>query len=165
MNRRSVYSSQHGFTAVEMAAVAVISGMLLAFTLPAVVRYRGTMKTVQIREQVIQDLRAARQKAVTRHSQVIVAFGNGTATTNVMSYKVHTDLNGDKVVQSGELVINRTLPSETRIASITLTPTDTLIFDISGVLTPSCLGGTLVVATNSALDTLVVSAAGMVHKQ
>jgi prepilin-type N-terminal cleavage/methylation domain-containing protein len=154
-----------GYTLIETTAVAVILSILLAVTVPAVTRYRASMKGVQAREQLVQDLRAARQKAVTQRAPVVVAFGNGVSTTNITSYTVHTDGNADRVVQSAELRLNRTLPTETKLELVSLAPTDSLIFDISGVLWPSTTGGTLIVASKVGFDTLVVSAAGMVYRR
>jgi prepilin-type N-terminal cleavage/methylation domain-containing protein len=154
-----------GYTLIETAAVAVILSILLAVTVPAVTRYRASMKGVQAREQLMQDLRAARQKAVTQRVPVVVAFGDGVSTTNITSYTVHTDANADRIKQAAELRLNRSLPRETRLTQVSLGPIDSLIFDISGVLWPSTTGGTLIVGTNVGSDTLVVSAAGMVYRR
>jgi hypothetical protein len=113
---------------------------------------------------VMEDLRASRQRAITRHSQIIVAFGNGVSTTNLTSYKIHADTNGDKLVSSGELVISRTLPRDSKLSNVTLTPTDTLIYDVSGTLKAGSTGGKIMIKTGTLNDTLAVSIAGIVYK-
>jgi hypothetical protein len=50
------------------------------------------------------------------------------------------------------------------MASVSLTPTDSLIFDSSGSLAPSVTGGRIIVGGNGQLDTLYVSATGMVYR-
>ena len=153
-----------GFTVVETAAVVMITGILLAITLPAAARYRASLKGMQARQQLAQDLRAARQRAVTQRTPVVVRFGDGVVTTNVTTYTVHADLNGDRLVQSGERVVSHTLPTETKIELVNLSPTDSLVFDISGVLFPGTSGGSLIVTSRAARETLLVSSAGMVYQ-
>jgi type II secretory pathway pseudopilin PulG len=157
--------NERGFTILETAAVCVIAGILLASTLPGFLQYRSTMRRTQAREQVMQDVRAARQIAVTRRTPVIMAFGDGTVTNDVLTYTVHVDTNADRIYQSTESRKSFTLPPETRLYRVQLTPTDSLFFDISGVLYPGTLGGSLIVASQSTTDTLLVSGAGMVYRQ
>lgn len=157
---------ERGFTLLETAAVVVIAGILLASTLPGFLSYRSTLRRGQAREQVTQDLRAARQSAVTRRTPVIVAFGDGVSTTDITSYTVHVDANADKIFQSGEMRTTHVLPPETRLFRVALDPPDSLIFDISGVLQPGTTGGAVIVASKASVtDTLLVSGAGMVYRQ
>jgi hypothetical protein len=117
------------------------------------------------RQQLLLDLRAARQMAVTRHTSVIVAFGDGNATSDISSYSVHLDGNGDRAVQAGELRAVRTLPTGTRLAAVLLEPRDSLLFDMSGVLWPGTGGGVLILAgPRGTPDTLVASAVGLVYR-
>ena len=157
--------NERGFTLLETAAVCVIAGIILASTLPGFLSYRTTMRRGQAREQVMQDVRAARQMAVTRRTPVIVAFGNGVATTDITTYTVHVDSNADRLYQTTESRKSFTLPPETRLFRVNLSPVDSLFFDISGVLYPGTLGGSLIVAARSNTDTLLVSGAGMVYRQ
>ena len=67
--------------------------------------------------------------------------------------------------QIGEPWRSFTLPNGTELASVSLSPTDSLIFDSSGSLAPSVTGGTVVVGGQSGgLDTLLVSATGLVYR-
>lgn len=156
---------ERGFTLLESVAVLVIGGIILASTLPGFVRYQSVMRNGQAREQLIQDVRSARQKAVTQRTPVIMAFGDGVTTADVTTYTVHIDVNGDRLFQSGEPRKSYTLPKDTKLAQVSLQPVDSLFFDISGVLVPGTLGGSLVTVSRSITDTLLVSGAGMVYRQ
>ena len=157
--------NERGFTLLEVTAVVLIAGLIMATTLPGVFEYRSTMRRAQAREMVLQDMRSARQTAVTQRVPVIVAFGNGSTTSNVTSYTIHTDNNGDHLYQSTELRTTHTLPPETKLYRVLLTPTDSLFFDISGVLTPGTSGGSLIVIARAQPETLLVSGAGMIYQQ
>ena len=154
-----------GFTLIELMMVVVVVGIVLTAGIPALGRFRDGMTLVQARSQVIQDLRVARQVAVTRHCTVVVTFGNGSGTSDVRNYSVLYDTDGNGTVSTGEGYYNHTMPSRTRLSSVTLSPTDKLSFDMSGVLTPGTGGGRLVVATpRGQIDTLLVSATGVVYE-
>ena len=102
---------------------------------------------------------------MTAHRPIVVAFGNGIATTGITTYSVHTDTNSDRVKQVGEPWKSFTLPNGTQLTSVSLSPTDSLIFDSSGSLAPSVTGGTVIVGGQTGdLDTLLVSATGMVYR-
>lgn len=156
--------SQRGFTLLETAAVCVIAALILLSTLPGYFQFRSTQRRAQARSQVLRDLNGARQSAVTRRAPVIVAFGNGVVTTDITSYTIHVDANGDGAFQAGEQRTTRTLPPETRLFRVLLAPTDSVIFDISGVLRPGTTGGSLVVVSRSVPETLLVSGSGMVYQ-
>jgi type II secretory pathway pseudopilin PulG len=143
--------------------VLIISGILLACTLPAVVHFRTTLRSNQAREQLVRDIRGARQRAVTGRTPVLVAFGNGSVTTDVTTYTIHTDTNGDRIYQTGELRTSHTLPTGTKLSTVALGPADSLVFDISGVLWPGTSGGSLRLLSGTVRDTLDVSPAGMVY--
>ena len=161
--------SSAGFTLIELLITVGVLGIALAVAMPAFRSFRDSLARSQARSQLIADLRSARQTSVTRHRSVIVAFGNGSATTNITSYTLHTDLNGDQVQQPGEPVSFHALPAPARISNLAITsspahPTK-LIFDTSGLLIPGYSGGRLVVAGgNGRPDTLDVSAVGMVYR-
>lgn len=157
--------TQRGFTLIEMVVAAGIASLILAIATPGFVRFRSDLVRNQVRWALINDMRYARQLAVTKHKSVVVAFGNGSTTTDVTTYLIHTDTNGNRTKDSGELVLNRTLPNKSYLTSVTLAPTDTLIFDSSGSLYPGTTGGRLVFrGPTSVNDTLMVSAIGMVYR-
>jgi prepilin-type N-terminal cleavage/methylation domain-containing protein len=155
---------QRGFTLVETMLVMVVVGIVLAFGLPSFRNYRLTLVRQQAREQLLQDLRAARQVAITRHTPVIVSFKNvGTINSN---YTIHHDRNNDKVIQNTELRSLRRMPRDARVLSVTLTPNDSLLFDTSGILRLGTTGGRIVTqTTNGKRDTLYVSMAGIAYRQ
>lgn len=157
-------SDHRGFSMIELMTVFVLIGIVLAVGAPSITRFRRSLEQEQARVQLMEDLRGARQKAVTQHVPMVVVFGDGVATSNLTTYKVHTDLNADGKVQTGELVVNRTLPKFSKISTISLQPVDSLFFDISGILRPGTSGGTIVLQTNTRLDTVRVSMAGMVYQ-
>jgi len=158
-----------GFTLIELLITVAVLGIALAVAFPGFRGFRDSLARSQARAQLVADLRSARQTSVTRHRSVIVSFGNGSATTNITSYTLHTDLNGDQVVQAGEPVTTHALPTPAKLSSIAITsspahPTK-LIFDTSGLLIPGYSGGRLIVAGGRGrADTLDVSAVGMVYR-
>jgi prepilin-type N-terminal cleavage/methylation domain-containing protein len=154
-----------GFSLIELMMVVVVVGIVLTAGMPAFSTFRDHMTVIQARNQVAQDLLVARQVAVTRHCSVIVTFGDGAATTDIRNYSILYDTNGSGTATAGEQYVNRTMPSRTRLKSVTLTPTDKLFFDMSGVLTPGTGGGQIVIASpRGRVDTLLVSATGVVYR-
>jgi prepilin-type N-terminal cleavage/methylation domain-containing protein len=153
-----------GFTLIELLVAVSVASVLVALTVPGFLRFRSSLMRSQVRWGLISDLRYARQLAVTKHRAVVVAFGNGSTTTDVTTYTLHTDSNGNRVKDNGEQVLNRTLPRGTYLTSVTLTPPDSVIFDSSGALWPGTTGGRLTFrGPKGAPDTLLVSAIGMVY--
>jgi len=154
-----------GFSLIELMMVVVVIGIVLTAGLPAFGTFRDGLMIVQARSQLTQDLRLARQVAVTRHCPVVVTFGDGVTTTDVGNYTVLYDTDGNGVLSTGERTFNRAMPSRTRLSKITLSPTDKVTFDMSGVLALGTGGGQLILATSRGrVDTLMVSAAGVVYR-
>jgi prepilin-type N-terminal cleavage/methylation domain-containing protein len=154
-----------GFSLIELMMVVVVIGIVLTAAMPSFGTFRDGLLIVQARNQVTQDLRLARQVAVTRHCPVIITFGDGSATTDIGNYTVHYDTNGDGAASTGERRINRTMPKSTRLSSVSLAPTDKVTFDMSGVLALGTGGGRIVLASSRGrLDTLMVSTAGVVYR-
>jgi len=154
-----------GFTLVELMVGIVVAGIVLAATLPGFVHFSRSLTQKAARDQVEGSLRLARQQAVTSHRPIVVAFGDGSVTSGITTYSLHTDTNGDRVKQIGEPWRSLTLPNGTQLVSVSLSPVDSLIFDSSGSLAPSVTGGSVVVGgQNGDRDTLLVSATGLVYR-
>lgn len=154
-----------GFTLIETMIVLAIAGILMAIATPAFSKYRSSLALNQAKAQLLEDVRDARQRAVTHRSPVYIRFGTPPSTTDISVYRIHVDSNANRAIDTGERVVNRTLPANTRLALVSLTPTDTLNFDISGILWPGHQGGTLILSNNRGLrDTLAVSAAGIAYQ-
>jgi prepilin-type N-terminal cleavage/methylation domain-containing protein len=152
-----------GFSLMELMIVLTVAGIVMAFGLPAFTTYRNTLDIRQARQQLIEDLRGARQYAVTRRAPVYVDFRLAPDTTRCYQILVDTNANGQ--ANSGERLIRRTLPGKTTFTSVLLTPADRLVFDISGILFPGTAGGMLVFRNQKdKRDTLVVSAAGIAYR-
>jgi len=149
---------------IELLIALTIAGLVLLVTVPNFSGYLKDANNKKVRTGLIQDLRVARQLAVTEHRPVVVAFGTTSSTTDITTYSIHVDTNGDRAVQAGESFYRRDLPSGTKFTKVSLDPPDSLIFDISGVLWPSTTGGWVVVNGRSHNDTLYVSAAGIVFQ-
>jgi hypothetical protein len=132
--------------------------------LPAFSSYRNDLKLRQARQMILEDVRLARQYAVTRRAPVYIRFGAPPTVTGITSYQVHIDTNGNGLVDTGERVWIRRFPATTSV-SVGLSPTDTLGFDTSGILLPGEGGGMLVTRNiKDRRDTLVVSSAGIIYK-
>ena len=155
---------QRGFSVMELMVVLIIVGIVLAVAIPSIDSYSKSLGQKMATNQVIEDLRSARQRAVTQHTPMIVAFGNGTATTDITQYMIHTDTNGDGIVSSGEPLTTRKMPKDAVMTRVNLNPVDTLRFDVSGILKLGTKGGYIVVRTNATLfDTLMVPMTGVVY--
>ena len=134
-------------------------------SMPGFQRYRSELALQQARAQIMEDVRGARQLAVTRRSNVVVRFGAPPTTTDITTYTIHVDTNGNGAFDAGESVRLVKMPKNTKLSSVALTPTDSLVFDISGILRPGTSGGTLCfVNDRSRADTLIVSAAGIAYR-
>jgi prepilin-type N-terminal cleavage/methylation domain-containing protein len=158
-------SGSRGFTLIETMIVVVVIGLVLATGLPAFGSYRSSIELKEARQQLLEDLREARQAAVTRRSPVVVRFGTPPDSTNITSYTIHVDVNANGVVDAGDRFTRRTMPGGTKISAALLSPTDSVVYDISGILQPGTGGGTLIFSnTRNRRDTLAVSTAGIVYR-
>jgi hypothetical protein len=123
------------------------------------------MALKQANAQVLQDVRRARQLAITRRAPVVLRFGAPPVVNNITSYTIHVDTNGDNVVQSSEMVTVRNMPNTTRLSTVSLTPVDSLRFEPSGLLLPGTQGGRIILANRvNRRDTLMVSTAGVCYQ-
>ena len=157
-------SETRGFSLIELLFACVIAGIVLAIAMPTFGRFRNSMMLKQANAQVLQDVRRARQLAVTRRAPVVLCFGAPPSISNITSYTIHVDTNGDGLVQSGEMVTVRNLPNGTRLSAVSLAPVDSLKFDVSGLLL-SGTGGRIVLANRlNRRDTLMVSSAGVCYQ-
>jgi prepilin-type N-terminal cleavage/methylation domain-containing protein len=155
---------ERGFSLTEVMVVLLVSGIILASGVPAFLSFQRGLSNVQARERMMQDIRYARQLAVTRHQSVIIAFGDGVTTTDITTYTLHVDADNDRVVDVGEWTSGRTLPRGVLLTSVALAPTDSLIFDPSGALWPGTNGGRLVYTNGrTPPDTIMISGVGMVY--
>jgi len=158
-------SGSRGFSLLELLAAVAISGIVLAIAMPGFGKFRTTMALKQANAQILQDVRRARQLAITRRSAVVVRFGAPPTISNITSYTIHVDTNGDGVVQGTEMITPRNLPNGTRLSAVSLDPVDSLVFETSGLLRAGTTGGRLVFANRlNRRDTLLVSAAGVCYQ-
>jgi prepilin-type N-terminal cleavage/methylation domain-containing protein len=155
-----------GFSLIELMIVLVVAGTLFGIGLPAFASYRNSLALKQVRTNLLQDLRSARQYAVSRRSPVFMIFGNPPVTTNITNYQIYVDKNANGVLDTGERIYQRTLPKSTKLVSVSLSPQpDTLVFDISGILWPGSNGGMLVFANQRGKrDSIQISAAGIAYR-
>jgi len=124
-----------GFTLIELLITISLIAVVLGLAMPGFKSFRDTLAQRQATSQLINDLRTARQTSVTRHRSVVVAFGNGSVTTNITNYTLLTDLDGDGVADVGEPQLYRALPKRVQIANVAFSPTPSkLTFDTSGML-------------------------------
>ena len=158
-------SGTRGFSLIELMYALIIAGIFLAITMPGFSKFRASQQLKQANAQVLQDVRRARQLSITRRAPVIVRFGTPPSISNITSYTIHVDTNGDGVRQASEMLTVRNLPNGTRLSAVTLTPTDSLKFDVSGLLFAGTTGGRITLANSlNRRDTLMVSAAGVCYQ-
>ncbi len=153
---------RRGFTLLELMVVIVIAGVLTALSVPNFATFARSLGERGARDQLVQDMRMARQSSVTAHSSVIIAF---PGSANVATYTVLVDTDGDRVHDLNERQIDRSLPPRSAIAAVELTPADSIIFDPSGMLAPGTSGGRLVISSAERPDTLNIGPTGMVYRQ
>jgi prepilin-type N-terminal cleavage/methylation domain-containing protein len=165
---RVFMSENRGFSIIELLFALAIAGILLAIAMPGFGRYQATMSLKQANAQVLQDVRRARQLAITRRAPVVVRFGTPPSISGITSYTIHVDANADNVLQSNEMITVRNLPNGTRLSAVSLTPVDSLRFEASGLLlltSAASSGGRIVIANRlNRRDTLFVSSAGVCYQ-
>jgi prepilin-type N-terminal cleavage/methylation domain-containing protein len=161
-------SATRGYSLIELLWALVVAGIVLAIAMPGFGDYGASMSLKRANAQVLQDVRRARQLAITRHAPVVVSFGAPPSVSNITSYKIHVDTNGDNLVQSDEMVTFRNMPTGTRLSAVSLIPVDSLRFNSGGLLVSTAAGspGGLIVVSNrlNRRDTLVVSAVGVCYQ-
>lgn len=161
-------TATRGFSLFELLLALAVAGIVLAIAMPGFGKYRVSMLLKQANAQVLQDVRRARQLAITRHASVVMSFGAPPSVSNITSYKIHVDTNGDNLVQSSEMVTLRSLPTGTRLSAVSLTPLDSLRFNSDGQLLLTAAGspGGQIVLSNrlNRQDTLLVSAVGVCYQ-
>jgi prepilin-type N-terminal cleavage/methylation domain-containing protein len=161
-------SRTRGFTLIEMLFALVIAGIVLALAMPGFGRFQASLALKQANAQVLQDVRRARQLAITRRAAVVVRFGAPPTISNITSYTIHVDKNSNNTVQPNEMVTVRNMPNGTRLSAVSLTPVDSLRFDAAGLLLQTAAGapgGRIVIANRlNQRDTLMVSAAGVCYQ-
>jgi len=161
-------SATRGYSLIELLCALVVVGIVMAIAVPGYGNYRASMSLKQVNAQVLQDVRRARQLAITRHAPVVVSFGAPPSVSNITSYKIHVDTNADNLVQSAEMVTVRNVPTGTRLSAVSLTPVDSLRFDSGGLLLRTAAGspGGRIVLSNrlNRRDTLLVSAIGVCYQ-
>jgi prepilin-type N-terminal cleavage/methylation domain-containing protein len=161
-------SETRGYSLIELMCALVVAGIVLAIAMPGYGGFRSTMSLKQANAQVLQDVRRARQLAITRHAPVVMRFGAPPTNSNITSYTIHVDTNGDDLVQGGEMVTVRNLPTGTRLSAVSLTPVDSLRFDAGGLLLLTAAGnpgGSIVLSNRlNRRDTLLVSSAGVCYQ-
>jgi prepilin-type N-terminal cleavage/methylation domain-containing protein len=161
-------SETRGFSLVELLFTLLIVGIVLAIALPAFGNFRNSLALKQANAQVLQDVRRARQLAITRRAAVVVRFGAPPSISNITSYTIHVDTNSNNTLQPDEMITVRNLPNGTRLSAVSLTPVDSLRFDPSGLLLQTAAGnpgGRIVIANRlNRRDTLLVSSAGVCYQ-
>ncbi|MBN1676385.1 MAG: GspH/FimT family pseudopilin [Kiritimatiellae bacterium] len=86
-----------GFTAIEMAMVAAIVGLLALFVISDYLRQRPRQLLMEATLKVATDMRAARMQAISENVPVVVAFDAASKR-----YTIWGDSNTNGVVDPGE---------------------------------------------------------------
>src|SRR5262245_12332548 len=131
--RRFILTNK-GFTLVELMVVVAVIALAATVTAPSVVGMIQRQRLQGVSNQLLWDLRSARQKAIASHRSVSVAVPNNH------SYTIWTDTNGDGMQDGGEVKTTDIAAQHMSLAS-----------DKSPVFSPSGM------ITNSAVMTLTDS--------
>jgi Tfp pilus assembly protein FimT len=86
-----------GFTLVELMVIVAVIALAAIVTAPSVVGMIQRQRLQGVSNQLLWDLRSARNKAITSHRSVTVAVPNNH------SYTIWTDTNGDGMQDGGEV--------------------------------------------------------------
>ena len=73
-NMREARSSQRGYSLTEMLTVVAIIGIMSLIVVPNFVQYYRSIKLKTGMRRLANDLRAARQRAVTRNAMVMISY-------------------------------------------------------------------------------------------
>jgi prepilin-type N-terminal cleavage/methylation domain-containing protein len=163
-------SQRRGFSLLEVMIVLVVAGIVMGFGLPTFSGYREELHLVQARAHLAEDVRLARQLAVTQRCPVYIRFGELPGGSDIRAYEVLVDRDGTGRFDAGERRWQRSLPRDVRLASVGATPVAMLAFGASGRLARTSEGvtpgGTFVFRNvRNRRDTLVVDASGTVEQR
>lgn len=125
-------------TLIELATSMAIGGILLALSLPMFSRYQESLAARNAFQQLLLDLRLARQAALAEHNNFVVVFASGSPA----AYAIVSDADNDLVPDPGERrLVERTLPPGVTLDASGLTPADSLAFAASGRMPDTWTGG------------------------
>ncbi len=149
--RRFIHTNK-GFTLVELMVVVAVTALAATVTAPSVVGMIQRQRLQGVSNQLLWDLRSAREKAITSHRPVTVAVPNNH------SYTIWTDTNSNGVAEAGEA-------KTTDIAAqhLTLASDKSPVFSPSGMITNSAVM-TLTDASGKAA-TIIMTMAGSIVLQ
>jgi type IV fimbrial biogenesis protein FimT len=94
---RRFIPTNNGFTLVELMVVVAVIALVAAVPAPSVVGMIQRQRLQGVSNQLLWDLRSARNKAIASHRSVTVAVPNNH------SYTIWTDTNGDGMQDGGEV--------------------------------------------------------------
>lgn len=80
-------NSQSGYSLAEMLTVVAIIGIMSLIVVPNFVQYYRSIRLKTAMRRVTNDLRGARQRAVTRNSMVMVSYKSGVAPATYTTYE------------------------------------------------------------------------------
>jgi Tfp pilus assembly protein FimT len=80
-------SREQGYTVAEMLTVVTIVGLLTLVSVPSFITFRNSGKMRNSVRTFTTDVRAARQRAITRSRQVMVTYGTTPAGTPMANYQ------------------------------------------------------------------------------
>ena len=132
-----------GFSMVELMFVLVVSGLILAASVPSFSNLKRSHDLRNAALRLQSDLRLSQRVAASRYIQRVLVIGSPDAG----SYTIFDDNDRDRVHDDGERLQVTTLPGALEFVSVNLTPPDSVIFVPAGTLQSPGQGGTLAITT------------------
>ncbi len=110
---RSGAGGSPGFSLIELLVGIVITGVMMAASIPALSRYLHDHELEGWAENLASDLRLCRQRAVAQGNNIVLSWDIANR-----SYTILDDLNNNGTADSGEGTIGpRQLPSSLTVAN------------------------------------------------
>jgi prepilin-type N-terminal cleavage/methylation domain-containing protein len=81
-----IFRSNRGFSIIELSVVFLIVGLLTAIAVPAMITQRRQLRTVALSREIVAQMRAARQLAMTERQAVTFEYNDATKQIRIINH-------------------------------------------------------------------------------